>query len=76
MLNSLQTSTCSLGCLRASFFGSAISMVSCYQGFHCTAGTKGLVAPTASFVYSVCIDSGHGPFPGHRIGFGLLHVIP
>jgi phospholipid/cholesterol/gamma-HCH transport system permease protein len=35
------------------FFGSAIAMISCYQGFHCSAGAEGVGrAATASFVYS------------------------
>jgi phospholipid/cholesterol/gamma-HCH transport system permease protein len=42
-----------VGLFKSIFFGSAISMVSCYQGFHCTAGAEGVGrAATASFVYS------------------------
>ncbi len=42
-----------VGLFKSVFFGAAISMVSCYQGFHCTAGAEGVGrAATASFVYS------------------------
>ncbi len=42
-----------VGLLKSLFFGAAISMISCYQGFHCSAGAEGVGrAATASFVYS------------------------
>ena len=42
-----------VGLFKSLFFGAAIAMVSCYQGFHCTAGAEGVGrASTASFVYS------------------------
>ena len=42
-----------VGIFKSVFFGAAIAMVSCYQGFHCTAGAEGVGrAATASFVYS------------------------
>jgi len=42
-----------VGIFKSVFFGSAIAMVSCYQGFHCSAGAEGVGrAATASFVYS------------------------
>ena len=41
------------GLFKSIFFGSAIAMVSCYQGFNCKAGAEGVGrASTASFVYS------------------------
>jgi phospholipid/cholesterol/gamma-HCH transport system permease protein len=42
-----------VGIFKSVFFGAAIAMVSCYQGFHCSAGAEGVGrAATASFVYS------------------------
>lgn len=42
-----------VGLFKSVFFGAAIAMVSCYQGFHCTAGAEGVGrASTAAFVYS------------------------
>jgi len=42
-----------VGLFKSIFFGSAIAMVSCYQGFNCKAGAEGVGrASTASFVYS------------------------
>lgn len=42
-----------VGLVKSVFFGAAIAMVSCYQGFHCDAGAEGVgKASTASFVYS------------------------
>ena len=42
-----------VGIFKSVFFGAAIAMVSCYQGFHCTAGAEGVGrAATAAFVYS------------------------
>ncbi len=41
------------GVFKSVFFGAAIAMVSCYQGFHCDAGAEGVGrAATSSFVYS------------------------
>lgn len=41
------------GVLKSLFFGIAIAMVACYQGFHCGAGAEGVGrSATASFVYS------------------------
>jgi phospholipid/cholesterol/gamma-HCH transport system permease protein len=41
------------GLFKSVFFGSAIAMVSCYQGFNCEAGAEGVGrASTASFVFS------------------------
>jgi phospholipid/cholesterol/gamma-HCH transport system permease protein len=41
------------GIIKSFFFGSAIALVACYQGFHCDAGAEGVGrAATASFVYS------------------------
>jgi phospholipid/cholesterol/gamma-HCH transport system permease protein len=41
------------GIIKSFFFGAAIAMVACYQGFHCDAGAEGVGrAATASFVYS------------------------
>ncbi len=41
------------GIIKSVFFGSAIAMVSCYQGFNCSPGAEGVGrASTASFVYS------------------------
>jgi phospholipid/cholesterol/gamma-HCH transport system permease protein len=42
-----------VGLIKSVFFGAAIAMVSCYQGFNCAAGAEGVGrASTASFVYS------------------------
>ena len=42
-----------VGLFKSIFFGAAIAMVSCYQGFNCTAGAEGVGnASTSSFVYS------------------------
>ena len=42
-----------VGLFKSIFFGSAIALVSCYQGFNCKAGAEGVGrASTASFVYS------------------------
>ena len=42
-----------VGLIKSVFFGAAIAMVSCYQGFNCRAGAEGVGrASTASFVYS------------------------
>ena len=42
-----------VGIFKSVFFGSAIAMVSCYQGFNCSPGAEGVGrASTASFVYS------------------------
>ena len=39
--------------IKSIFFGAAIAMVSCYQGYHCKAGAEGVGrASTAAFVYS------------------------
>ena len=41
------------GLIKSVFFGIAISLVSCYQGFHCSAGAEGVgKAATAAFVKS------------------------
>ncbi len=41
------------GVFKSLFFGAAIAMVSCYQGFHCGPGAEGVGrAATAAFVYS------------------------
>lgn len=41
------------GLVKSIFFGSAIAMVSCYQGFNCKPGAEGVGrASTASFVHS------------------------
>ena len=42
-----------VGLFKSVFFGSAIAMVSCYQGFNCTAGAEGVGrASTSAFVHS------------------------
>jgi len=42
-----------VGLFKSVFFGAAIAMVSCYQGFNCSAGAEGVgSASTNSFVYS------------------------
>jgi len=42
-----------VGLLKSIFFGSAIAMVSCYQGFNCSEGAEGVgAASTNSFVFS------------------------
>lgn len=41
------------GIIKSVFFGAAIALVACYQGFHCDAGAEGVGrAATSSFVYS------------------------
>lgn len=41
------------GIVKSIFFGAAIAMVSCFQGFHCAPGAEGVgQAATKSFVYS------------------------
>lgn len=42
-----------VGLFKSVFFGAAIAMVSCYQGFNCSDGAEGVgAASTNSFVYS------------------------
>lgn len=42
-----------VGLIKSVFFGAAIAMVSCYQGFYCKAGAEGVGrASTSAFVYS------------------------
>jgi len=42
-----------VGLFKSVFFGAAIAMVACYQGFNCEAGAEGVGrASTSSFVYS------------------------
>jgi len=42
-----------IGLFKSIFFGSAIALISCYQGFNCKPGAEGVGrASTASFVYS------------------------
>ena len=42
-----------VGLFKSIFFGSAIALISCYQGFNCKPGAEGVGrASTASFVYS------------------------
>lgn len=42
-----------VGLIKSFFFGAAIAMVSCYQGFHCDPGAEGVGrASTSSFVFS------------------------
>lgn len=42
-----------VGLFKSVFFGSAIAMISCYQGFNCKPGAEGVGrASTAAFVYS------------------------
>ena len=44
------------GIFKSFFFGSAIALISCYQGFHCQAGAEGVGrAATAAFVYSFIV---------------------
>jgi phospholipid/cholesterol/gamma-HCH transport system permease protein len=55
------------GIFKSFFFGGAIAMVSCYQGFNCDPGAEGVGrASTASFVYSfvviLMLDLGLGIF--------------
>ena len=41
------------GLIKSVFFGSAIAMISCYQGYNCKAGAEGVGhASTSSFVFS------------------------
>ncbi len=41
------------GTLKSVFFGSAIALIACHRGFHCTAGAEGVGrAATEAFVYS------------------------
>lgn len=55
------------GVFKSIFFGAAISLVSCYRGFHCSPGAEGVGrAATAAFVFSfvliLVIDLGLGIF--------------
>ena len=44
------------GLFKSLFFGTAIAMISCYRGFHSSAGAEGVGrAATAAFVYSFCL---------------------
>jgi phospholipid/cholesterol/gamma-HCH transport system permease protein len=44
------------GIFKSLFFGAAIALISCYRGFHCTAGAEGVGrAATAAFVYSFVV---------------------
>lgn len=45
-----------VGIFKSVFFGSAISLISCYQGFNCEPGAEGVGrASTAAFVYSFVV---------------------
>jgi phospholipid/cholesterol/gamma-HCH transport system permease protein len=47
------------GILKSIFFGTATALVSCYQGFNCTAGAEGVgKAATAAFVHSFVLILG------------------
>ena len=72
-----------VGIFKSVFFGSAIALISCYQGFNCKPGAEGVGrASTASFVYSfgailvldlflgICLDSIY--FTLYPEGIGLL----
>ena len=44
------------GVFKSLFFGAAISLISCYHGFHCDAGAEGVGrATTTAFVYSFVV---------------------
>lgn len=44
------------GVFKSTFFGAAISLISCYRGFHCEPGAEGVGrAATAAFVYSFVV---------------------
>ena len=44
------------GVFKSFFFGATIAIVSCYQGFHCSAGAEGVGrAATAAFVHSFAL---------------------
>ena len=44
------------GILKSLFFGSAISLISCYQGFNCKPGAEGVgKAATSSFVFAFIV---------------------
>lgn len=62
----------SVGLFKSVFFGAAISLISCYQGFHCSAGAEGVGrAATSSFVYSFVAILGLDLFLG--IGLDSLY---
>lgn len=45
-----------VGIFKSVFFGSAIALISCYQGFNCEPGAEGVgKASTAAFVYSFVV---------------------
>jgi phospholipid/cholesterol/gamma-HCH transport system permease protein len=47
------------GILKSVFFGTATALVSCYQGFNCSAGAEGVgKAATAAFVHSFVLILG------------------
>ena len=44
------------GVFKSLFFGAAISLISCYHGFHCDPGAEGVGrAATTAFVYSFVV---------------------
>lgn len=44
------------GVVKSLFFGAAIALIACYQGFHCDPGAEGVGrASTSSFVYSFVV---------------------
>ena len=62
------------GVFKSIFFGSAIAMVSCYQGFNCMPGAEGVGrASTASFVYSFVMILILDLFLG--IGLDKIHFV-
>lgn len=66
-----------VGLFKSLFFGAAIGMVSCYQGFHCTAGAEGVGrASTASFVYSFVMILALDLFLGISIDAIYLSLFP
>ena len=59
------------GIFKSFFFGAAIALISCYQGFHCQAGAEGVGrAATAAFVYSFIMILVLDLF----LGIGLNHL--
>ena len=65
-----------VGLFKSIFFGSAIAMISCYQGFNCQPGAEGVGrASTAAFRLFIRRDSGPGSVSGNHAGLDLLHNV-
>jgi phospholipid/cholesterol/gamma-HCH transport system permease protein len=65
------------GIFKSIFFGSAIALVSCYRGFHCTPGAEGVGrAATAAFVWSFVLILALDLFLGKMLYATYYHLYP